>query len=238
MFTETRLSLSPRVFLFAAAAFVCLFANLGCRSESGPVTNESAASEAPREIDVDLNDPNLAFIWIDKEGDFQTTTDRGEIPGESSSPVRVLGAAQGATDPAQVWVLDLSRQGPAKARSMAREEWENQGKALRQARVDAARPRPVPPPAQIAENGISAVIYGASWCKPCHMAEEYLKTKGVHVTKKDIEEDPSASAEMRQKLASAGLGGASIPVLDIGGTILVGFSTTAVDRALERTLRK
>lgn len=54
----------------------------------------------------------------------------------------------------------------------------------------------------------------------------------------DIEEDPSASAEMRQKLASAGLGGASIPVLDIGGTILVGFSTTAVDRALERTLRK
>jgi len=62
--------------------------------------------------------------------------------------------------------------------------------------------------------------------------------KGVRVTMKDIEEEPGANAEMRQKLSSAGLSGASIPVLDVGGTILVGFSTSAVDRALERALKK
>src|SRR5690606_36745491 len=70
------------------------------------------------------------------------------------------------------------------------------------------------------------------------LAEEYLKQKGVRVTMKDIEEELGASVEMRQKLSGAGLSGASIPVLDVGGTILVGFSTSAVDRVLERALRK
>lgn len=221
----------------AILALACLWAGPGCQRESAAQKGDSSAPTEVREVSFNLSDPNLALIWVDQEGNFQTTTDRSEIPEKSAGLVRLLGIAEADRDPAHVLVADLSQPGPPKARTMPREEWENQGKALRQARVDAARPKPIQP-SEVSQGGLSAVVYGASWCKPCHMAEDYLKGKGVQVTKKDIEEDPGASAEMRQKLASAGLGGASIPVLDVGGTILVGFSTSAVDRALERALKK
>lgn len=211
---------------------------LACRSESSETTQDPTHAPAQATLDVDLNDPNLAFVWVDKEGNFQTTTDRNEIPDGSKDPVRLLGLSDGPSDPSRVLIANLKAGGDkAQARTMSRDDWETQGKALRQARVDAARPRPVERE-QVQEGALSAIIYGASWCKPCHLAEEYLKQKGVRVTMKDIEEEPGASAEMRQKLSGAGLSGASIPVLDVGGTILVGFSTSAVDRALERALRK
>jgi hypothetical protein len=70
------------------------------------------------------------------------------------------------------------------------------------------------------------------------LAEDYLKKRGARVVKKDIEEDPSAAAEMRRKLKSAGMSGSSIPVLDVGGTILRGFSESSVESALKRAAAK
>ncbi len=78
------------------------------------------------------------------------------------------------------------------------------------------------------------IIYGASWCHPCHEAQAYLKSKGVAVVMKDIEEDPGAAAEMRQKLERSGQRGGSIPVIDVKGQILVGYSSGALDRTLAR----
>jgi len=146
----------------------------------------------------------------------------------------VPGHASGSEN--SVWVVDLSAPGTP-PRPYPRTEWEGQSKGVRDARIEAAKPAPAEP-SQVAASGISATIYGASWCKPCHLAEEYLKSKGAKVTKKDIEEDSRASDEMRTKLRGAGLSGASIPVLDVGGTILVGFSAHAIDQALALALRK
>jgi hypothetical protein len=42
---------------------------------------------------------------------------------------------------------------------------------------------------------------------------------------------------MRQKLAQIGRADGSIPVIDIMGQILVGYSRSAVDRAIERAAR-
>jgi hypothetical protein len=38
---------------------------------------------------------------------------------------------------------------------------------------------------------------------------------------------------MRQKLARAGRSGSSIPVIDLMGQIMVGFSPMAIDQAIE-----
>ena len=51
---------------------------------------------------------------------------------------------------------------------------------------------------------------------------------------KDIEETPGAQAEMRDKLEKSGQRGGSIPVIDVRGQILVGFSPQSVDRALAK----
>ena len=76
------------------------------------------------------------------------------------------------------------------------------------------------------------IIYGASWCGPCHQAAAYLKGRGIDFVEHDIEKDSSAAREMQGKLAKAGKHGGSIPVLDVRGRILVGFDQRAVDQAL------
>jgi glutaredoxin len=79
---------------------------------------------------------------------------------------------------------------------------------------------------------VVAIVYGADWCKPCHDAERYLKQRGATVVKKDIEQNEVAADEMRKKLERVGRGGASIPVIDVMGQILIGFSPAALEQAI------
>lgn len=81
---------------------------------------------------------------------------------------------------------------------------------------------------------VVAIVYGASWCGACHQAEAHLKRRGVKTILKDIEADRSAGEEMALKLQKAGGHRGSIPVIDINGQILVGFSTQSLDRALDK----
>jgi glutaredoxin len=131
-------------------------------------------------------------------------------------------------------------------KTFTRAQWDELGASRRKARLEALAPSVVPPPAASAPSApgapgapkgplskVVAVIYGADWCKPCHQAADYLKGRGVTVIEKNIEESESAQAEMRQKLERAGRGGASIPVIDVMGQILVGYSPSALDRAVQ-----
>jgi len=124
---------------------------------------------------------------------------------------------------------------PLKVQTLARKSWEDTGRGMRDQRVAALAPPPQEKSgASPGDLGVDAIVYGADWCKPCHLAEDYLKSKGARVIKKDIEEDPAAASEMRQKLKAAGMSGSSIPIVDVGGTILRGFSERAIDAALGR----
>ena len=80
------------------------------------------------------------------------------------------------------------------------------------------------------------IIYGASWCGPCHQAAAYFTKRGIKFIEHDIEKDSSAAREMQAKLAKAGARGGSIPVLDVRGRILIGFDQRAVDQALGQPL--
>lgn len=77
-------------------------------------------------------------------------------------------------------------------------------------------------------------IYGVDWCEPCHDAASFLAQRGVPYVERNIDADHDANAEMQEKLREAGLHVGSIPVLDVKGHILVGFSPQAVSRALSR----
>jgi hypothetical protein len=72
------------------------------------------------------------------------------------------------------------------------------------------------------------------WMALSHQAADYLRGKGAAVIMKDIEESPAAAAEMREKLEKSHQRGGSIPIIDVRGQILVGFSPSALDRALAR----
>lgn len=71
-------------------------------------------------------------------------------------------------------------------------------------------------------------IYSAVWCAFCHAAKDYLDKLGVKYEDYDIEKDPVRLQESVQKSGQMG-----IPVLDINGTIIIGFDRPKIDAALK-----
>lgn len=74
----------------------------------------------------------------------------------------------------------------------------------------------------------NVTVYSATWCAFCHAAKDYLDKLGVKYTDKDVEADPASGLEAVDKSGQRG-----IPVLDIGGTIIVGFDRPKIDFALK-----
>jgi glutaredoxin-like YruB-family protein len=75
----------------------------------------------------------------------------------------------------------------------------------------------------------NVTVYSAEWCAFCHAAKEYLDKLGVTYTDKDVDHDASALQESVDKSGQRG-----IPVLDINGTIIVGFDRPKIDFALHQ----
>lgn len=71
------------------------------------------------------------------------------------------------------------------------------------------------------------IIYSADWCAFCHAAKEYLDGKGVEYVEKNVEENPEYAQEAVEKSKQMG-----IPVIDIDGTIIIGFDRPKIDAAL------
>ncbi|HEX6277316.1 MAG TPA: glutaredoxin domain-containing protein [Polyangiaceae bacterium] len=237
--------------------FVLLFVLAGvtsCRSSSSPEKTDGTkpASAAPRSnelppLSVKADTPNLLLTWIDAQGDFHVVQKTSEVPAEGRKQVRVVAIDKEAGTGELVYVADLNETAPDgsyRLKTLTRAQWDELGASRRKARLEALAPSAAPPPSASAPpvpgqkggagaSKVVAVIYGASWCKPCHQAADYLKGRGVTVVEKDIEQSEAAQAEMRQKLERAGRGGASIPVIDVMGQILIGYSPSALDRAIQ-----
>lgn len=71
------------------------------------------------------------------------------------------------------------------------------------------------------------IIYSAVWCGYCHSAKQYLEKLGVDFEVRDIEQKPEYAQEAITKSHQMG-----IPVIDIDGTIIVGFDRPQIDHAL------
>ena len=219
-----------------------------CKARSGAAPSEGDPNSAAPKVTelpplkVKSDSPNLLLTWIDDQGDFHVVDKPADVPEAARKTVRVVVTDKEAGTGEQVYVADLNQSGADgtyTTKTLSRAAWDELGATKRKARLEALAPSSASPPAPSASaagpavGSLIVVIYGADWCKPCHDAENYLKRKGVQVIKKDIEQNEAAAREMKQKLDRAGMGGASIPVIDVMGRILVGFSAQSLDRALE-----
>lgn len=73
-------------------------------------------------------------------------------------------------------------------------------------------------------------LYRTSWCPACEKTEWLLRRLGVPFTEKDIELSRVAKSEMERKAR----GSKSVPVTDIGGTIVRGYDPDRIVSALMR----
>lgn len=70
-------------------------------------------------------------------------------------------------------------------------------------------------------------VYSTNTCPWCDKAKNYLKSKSVEFEELNVAEDMVAREEMIKKSSQMG-----VPVLDVNGTIIVGFDKSAIDSAL------
>lgn len=71
-------------------------------------------------------------------------------------------------------------------------------------------------------------IYSTSWCAYCHAVTDYLDKFGIKYVVIDIEKDSSAAKDMIDKSGQMG-----VPVVDIDGTIIVGFDRSRINSTLK-----
>lgn len=192
----------------------------------------------------------VVYSYVDKSGRIRMAVSLEDIPAEYRDKVVLTDTARPReqrllTD--RVLVVDLreeGEQGPVNytvvdlealsARAAPVREPKNPGELGRWVvgRV-AGRVRAllgIETPAAAAR----VVLYTAPWCGFCKKAAAHLRSRGVAFEERDVDADRRAAVELSRKLRQAGLSGGGIPVLDIAGTIVIGFKKERIDRLLEK----
>jgi glutaredoxin-like YruB-family protein len=75
---------------------------------------------------------------------------------------------------------------------------------------------------------MAITLYGTSSCPWCHKTRDFLQSKKIKFNDVNVGEDQKAAKEMYKKSGQLG-----VPVLDINGTIIVGFDEPAIKKALK-----
>ncbi len=234
----------------AALLLVVAVSGAGCGQRKDDGTAPQGAPSLPA-LSIKEDTPNLLLTWVDDRGDTHSAQHPSEVPQEGKALVRVVVSdrEEGTRDP--LYVVDLgqaSADGSFAARAMARREWESILEKRRETFLGKLAPKTAAPtqsgaagtPPGPSPSGSSTVaglvvtIYGASWCKPCHQAADYLRSRGIQVIMKDIEESQEAASEMTAKLAKANRRGGSIPVIDVRGQILIGYDRGQLEQAIAK----
>lgn len=73
----------------------------------------------------------------------------------------------------------------------------------------------------------NVTIYSTDSCTYCAMAKEYFKSKNVAYAEHNVGSDLEKRKEMVAKSGQMG-----VPVIDIGGQVIVGFDQEKIDAAL------
>jgi glutaredoxin 3 len=72
------------------------------------------------------------------------------------------------------------------------------------------------------------VVYSSPTCASCTAVKEFLKTRGVPFTTKDITFDEKALEELEARTGDAG----GVPVIVVGEEVIVGFDPARLQAAL------
>ncbi|MGD0916241.1 MAG: glutaredoxin domain-containing protein [Thermodesulfobacteriota bacterium] len=79
-------------------------------------------------------------------------------------------------------------------------------------------------------SSIKVIMYMTSWCGYCRKAREYLQSLRVDLVEYDVERNPSMEKEMLSKSRGA----RGVPLIDVEGIIIHGYSLGGIKDAVEK----
>lgn len=71
------------------------------------------------------------------------------------------------------------------------------------------------------------IVFSTPTCTYCNMAKKYFREKGIKFKDVDVSRDAAAARDMVRRSGQQG-----VPVIDIGGKIVVGFDRPKIDKYL------
>jgi glutaredoxin len=190
-------------------------------------------------------DSALLFTYVEPSGMFATTDRAENVPEAARRLVRIMSQNKGGplrrndTNVEVVNLRELLINGKTMPRVMLREAFETG--ALAQLPPGDSCPLTGPHPLPLAEDqeyGGSTdeppivTLYAAKWCKACVAARQYLVSNRIPFTIKDVEKDPLAAQELKQKASRFGIQAERVPILDVRGRLLIGYDESRMNGQL------
>jgi glutaredoxin 3 len=71
------------------------------------------------------------------------------------------------------------------------------------------------------------IMFSTPTCKFCNVAKRYFRQHQVRFRDVDVSRDPAAARDMQRRTGQMG-----VPVIDIGGKIIVGFDKPKINQLL------
>ncbi len=71
------------------------------------------------------------------------------------------------------------------------------------------------------------IVFSTPTCSFCNMAKKYFREKGIKFRDVDVSRDMAAARDMVRRSGQQG-----VPVIDIGGKIVVGFDRVRINKHL------
>lgn len=72
------------------------------------------------------------------------------------------------------------------------------------------------------------IVFSTPTCSFCNAAKSYFRQKGIKFRDVDVSRDAAAARDMVRRSGQQG-----VPVIDIGGKIVVGFDRAKIDNLLK-----
>lgn len=193
----------------------------GASAPAGAARGESDAALPPLPVVTDGAE-QLLFSFVGADGTLQAVGRPDQVPEPVKARVLVVDLARTPEERQAhryAFFADLTAQKPDGSYPVSVVS-----------RYDAARGQTAPAIAPAPEG--SVVVYSAVWCGFCKKAKAWLTERGVPFVERDVEKTPGAQQELSARLKAAGVPGGGVPVIDWGGTIVMGFDVAAMERLL------
>ena len=223
-----------RAYTRSAIGLLCVLA--ACEPETPPQPEDAPPAGEDGTTAEATFEPGVTkavLTFAADRGSFSDSSKVEDVPEASRGMVRVS-LLDGPRPPAgKVWVANLKQDGAVQLTTVDRSQFEEL--ALGQGLSSAVTlPEGLEPPPQVATNTDEVIVYKTAWCGVCKKVQSYLDRKGVKYVAKDIEKDRTAAAELQAKASKAGVRTGSVPVIDVGGELMVGFDRGRLEKLLAR----
>ncbi len=196
------------------------------RRSAAPDAGASEVAEPPT-LTLTPDRTDLLFTWIDLEGKLHDVDSAQKVPEDRRKQVLVRDLSKRPEELRAdqfVYVADLTKEEDGGWRYAVVSRYASE-RSLKGGDFGAEL--------AAGDGGEARVtLYGTSWCGACAQARKFLRSRQIAFADRDVEKDPAAQAEMVRKAKAAGLQIGGVPVIDVGGQLMLGFDPKELERRL------